>query len=67
MLELTSISRISHLTGADLASISTSFLRIFSATHSDLSCFVNNDKVDSFKTDIFIKYKKLMVSYFSYN
>lgn len=68
MLELTGKSRVSHLTGADMTSISTmGFLRIFFATHSDLPCFINNNKADSLKNQVFIEYKKLMVSYFSYN
>lgn len=67
MLELTSKSRVSHLIGAYMTSIYTmGFLRIFLATHSDLPCFINN-KVDSLKNQIFIEYKKLMVSDFSYN
>ena len=34
------------------------FLRIFSVTQSDLPCFISNNKLDSFKNKIFIKYKK---------
>lgn len=68
MLELTSKCRVSHLTGADKTGIFTmGFLRSFFATHSDLPCFINNNKIDSLKNQIFVEYKKLMVSYFSYN
>lgn len=62
VLELTSIFIVSHLTNVTMIGVFMGFLRIFAATQPKLSCFINN-KIDAFQNKIFIKYKKLMVSY----
>lgn len=67
MLELTSIFIASHFTYEAMTSTFMGFLRIFTATQPKLSCFINNNKIDAFQNKIFTKYKKLTVSYLSYN